>query len=412
MTWGESGMKVAVISKADKFGGGASKVAEELTAQLNVAGCTAHHFVCVTKDKAYPNRKLAYGPLYWVFKKGYTVLRKLGLAEIFPVELLTLFPQLLRGGYDVLHFHDLSSTMSPLTLWALSLKWPVVWTVHDCSPVTGGCLYPMGCEKFKEACYSCPQQGTWPIDSVVDTTRLSRAVKYWVHRCGRINLVSPSDWMADLVYSSGMVKVRPTVLYNGVDVEVFQAIEKSEARNALGLPESRLIVLISAGNLLDERKGTEYSLEVIDRLSDFQPLLLLVGNLSESEEPRFAEYDYRVSGYISEERELNLLYASADLFLFCSLADNQPLSILETMASGTPTAGFQTGGMPEMIEQRSSGYLAPQRDVEGLTKNLREALNDGMLRSWGVAGRRRVEEQYSYHHFSRRHIEHYRSLLS
>ena len=60
-------------------------------------------------------------------------------------------------------------------------------------------------------------------------------------------------------------------------------------------------------------------------------------------------------------------YSSADIFLFCSLADNQPLAVMESLACGTPVFGFKTGGVVEMITNGLNGHLVAQYDLDSLS---------------------------------------------
>jgi len=113
------------------------------------------------------------------------------------------------------------------------------------------------------------------------------------------------------------------------------------------------------------------------------------------------------TGYLRDESEKALYFSAADLFLFTSLEDNLPLSILETMAAGTPVVGFRTGGAPEMITHGREGYLVAQRDADGLAEGLREALVAQRAAVWGLAARRRIEQDFSYQLFYQRHLQLY-----
>ena len=60
----------------------------------------------------------------------------------------------------------------------------------------------------------------------------------------------------------------------------------------------------------------------------------------------------------------------ADIFLNTTIADNQPLSVLESMASGTPNVGFSTGGIPEVVETNSDGFLIDKDEVNLLSEKI------------------------------------------
>ena len=170
-------MKIAQVSKADSFGGGASHVAELIHDGCIDEGFFSHHLASWS-GKGYTDKRLPlYGRFEHEIRKLHHVTKKVLVPEFIPYELVPLKRHIQRSDYNLLHFHDLSSAISPSTLASVSKSLPIVWTIHDCSAVTGGCLYPMGCEKYKKACFGCPQKGIWPIDSVMDTTFIGHSVK-------------------------------------------------------------------------------------------------------------------------------------------------------------------------------------------------------------------------------------------
>lgn len=405
-------MKIAVISKADACGGGASRVAGELVELLNERGHVAHHWASWAGKGFTDNMRPLYGKHFKKLKILHYGTKKVGFPELVPYEL----PILLKGGriwdYDLIHFHDLSSAISPLTLRYLSRRKPVVWTFHDCSPFTAGCLYPMGCEKYKTRCHDCPQAGQWPIDSWLDFSGFMQGVKRRLAKTGRVVPITPSEWMADTAYGSGLHAYRPIVVPNGVDTELFRPYSKSEMKVRLDLPQDRTVILLSAGSILDERKGTRYALDALKQLTELSPYLLVVGAADEHAKRVLDGFDYTETGYIDDASDLAKTYAAADLFLFCSLADNQPLSILETMATATPMIGFKTGGIPDMVIQNGTGYLVEQKDTAALVNVLRRVLmNPEILTAWGGKGRERVVEHYSYAQFVDNHISLYERIL-
>lgn len=404
-------LRIAQVSKADASGGGASRVAQELTALLRRAGHDAVHFASWWKAPRPDSRSLYGERLQAPIRRLHQLTKRFGLPELVPAELAILVREGVHR-YDVVHFHDLSSAISPLTVFAMSHLVPTLWTVHDCSPFTAGCLYPLDCERFRAGCGACPQLGTWPLDTRRDLTALLHRVKRFTARAGRIRYVTPSRWASELAFSSGLLRAAPEVLPNGVDTQVFRPRDRAELRRRLGLPNERPIVLLSAGDVLDERKGARYALAALRRTRDVPWFVLVVGNFSEQAREALEGLDHLATGYLSTSERLAEAYAAADLFLFCSLADNLPLVVLEAMACGTPTVGFATGGVPEMVETEVSGLLVPPRDVAALAGALRRAADPGFCRQLGRAARLRMERHFSHARFLARHLALYRGLAT
>ncbi len=404
-------MKIALLSKADASGGGASRVAEELTSLLNAAGHTAHHYVAI-KQAANQSVRSLYGSFTWgrPLRRLHHLVKRAGFPELIPWELPALLFQQIKQ-YDLIHFHDLSSAISPLTVRYLAQRVPTVWTFHDCSPFTGGCLYPMTCNKYRTHCGQCPQLGTWPIAAKLDFTGFMQNIKRKTAQAGCFTPVAPSHWMADMAYQSGLLAVPPVVVPNGVDTKKFGGITKQYVRAELGLPIDRHIILLIAAYIGEMRKGIKYALNALSMLKKITPYLLLVGHIDDQTRSVLSEFEYRETGFLSDDQLKAQYFAAADVFLFSSLADNLPLVVLETMASGRPTVGFATGGVPEMIEHNVTGYLVPPEDVPGLVEGITLAFADNRATEWGQNARLRAEQSYSHEIFLNNHLALYDEVI-
>ena len=65
---------------------------------------------------------------------------------------------------DLIHLHWVASFQTPQTLRSLlTLDKPIVWTLHDLEPFTGGCHFPAGCSAFQASCTGCPQLRSDPF---------------------------------------------------------------------------------------------------------------------------------------------------------------------------------------------------------------------------------------------------------
>lgn len=406
-------MKVCQLSKADSFGGGASRVAEELALLLHTKGYGSQHWMSWSgKPLDFVVRHSLYGSFAREISSAHYLLKRLGFPEYVPIELPLISRKGRLSGFDIAHFHDISSAISPYTLARLSRRMPVVWTLHDCSPFTGGCLYPMGCERFMSGCGSCPQTGRWPIDSMIDTTRLGWKIKQRIHREPNLHCIAPSQWMAGMAMKSGMFERPPRVVANGVDTSLYLNHNKQTVRRELGINTSGPVVLLSAKHLDDERKGVRYSLDALRAISDLKPFVIVLGAAEPEFHRKVTGFDYVAPGYVSQPEDLARYYSAADVFLFCSLADNQPLAIIEAMSAGTPLVGFATGGIPEMVVQDETGFLVPQRDDPALVAALRRSLEPARAARWSRNCRRHAVAHYSHERLLERHLSLYHSLIA
>jgi glycosyltransferase involved in cell wall biosynthesis len=406
-------MRVAIVSKANRHGGGASRVAEDLAVWLNQSGHTADHFISFFQGKALGFQRSLYGEdlSFKLCKKIHSVTSRFGFPELLPVEYWFSLGKILDE-YDVIHFHDLYTAISPLTLALVSQRKPTFFTVHDCSAFTGGCLYPMGCDKFSSYCHQCPQlaQNTWKA-RLRDHTRELQSLKRWVTKNYQIRYIFPSEWMAQQARLALTFKLPPLVIPYGLDLQTFSCLNKRESKAKLGIPENRSVIAISAYSLNDERKGIGYALEAVKSVADLSPIVVTVGHCNDDVRQALRGLEVKEIGFISDPKVMAQVYCASDILLFCSLADNLPLTVLEAMAGSTVIVGFSTGGVPEMIKTKHNGILVEPTNQEALNQALRQALLSTDLLEMGSQARRDLETKFSHTIFLERHLQIYQEVI-
>lgn len=386
-------------------------MADDLRATLTEAGHHAEHFVSWSAT-GYEQSRSAYGPRPLRIAAGlaHRSARRIGLGEIIPFELPAFMAIVLAGGFDAVHFHDTSSSFSPLTLRTVSAVCPALWTFHDCSPFTGGCIYPQmsGCTRYvTDGCGQCPQLGEWPLDGFLDTTKAALSSRRGLHSTGRLTSIAPSRWMAETAMNSGAIIKAPLIISNMVDCDLFKPIDaRVSLRRKLGLPEHRPVLAVSSGNISDVRKGIPDALAVASKM-DSRPFVVLIGKPDPKVSEAAKEVEFISTGYLSSRAELAEWLAASDAFLFTSKADNQPLSVMEALACGTPVYGWPTGGVPEMIRDGIDGRMVEGRDIANLAKALQQDLADGNALRMRHSSRERAVEAFSKERFVAAHLEAY-----
>jgi glycosyltransferase involved in cell wall biosynthesis len=405
-------MKIAIVSKSDRNGGGASRVAEELATWLNDAGHPTDHFIAFNLKEPLSFQRNLYGVRrrYRLCEKIHEKTNEYGFPQLLPIEYWANLSRFLNN-YDVVHFHDLYTAISPITLALTSRRKPTFFTVHDCSPFTGGCMYPMGCEKFTSHCHQCPQLPAGKNkDKIPDRTREIQTIKRWVAGKFNIRYIFPSHWMVQQAQQALKFKTSPIVIPNGLDLKPFPFGKKVDIKISLGIPENRKVILISAHVLNDPRKGVKYAIAALQSVRDLSPFVLVVGFCSDELKQALEGLEFREMGYISDPNFLAKVYSAADVMLFCTLADNLPLTVMEAMAASTPVVGFSTGGVPEMIETGRNGILVEPTNQQALNQALRQALLSIDLEAMGQQARKDVENNFSRTVFLEKHLQLYQNF--
>ena len=105
------------------------------------------------------------------------------------------------------------------------------------------------------------------------------------------------------------------------------------------------------------------------------------------------------------------IYNAADLFVIPSLEDNLPNTVMESMACGTPCVGFDTGGIPEMIDHGCNGYVAHHKSAEDFARGIIVLLQEADYPAYALAAREKVVTTYAPDVVAARYIALYREEM-
>ena len=301
----------------------------------------------------------------------------------------------------------------------LAARKPVVWTLHDMWAFTGHCAYAYDCERWRTGCFDCPllkepgRQIVEPGPTPTDRTRQVWQTKRNLYRRISLHVVTPSQWLRRLVENSILAHAATIeCIPNGVDITTFRPLEKDLARQALDLPLDARIVLFATQHTTAGRKGFGYLLKALGRTPDTSSIYLLTMGSKGALGDHAERFRTRELGYLSDEISLRLAYSATDVFVFPTLADNQPLVLIEAMACGIPVVSFDVGGVPEMVRHLQTGYLARYKDVTDLAHGIQLLLNDADLRvRLGRYCRKVAEEEYSLELQVRRYLQAYERAI-
>jgi glycosyltransferase involved in cell wall biosynthesis len=363
-------MKIAQISKWDRRGGGASRVAEDLTYTQKTNGNQVDHFTAHFSEDTQ-----------WIYKNAFLIrklrlyLRRKGLVDTLDVESRLLHKTLKK--FDIIHFHDISDSFSPASLSKLSKEKKVVWTLHDMSVVTAGCIYPLGCDRYKTSCYKCPQAGNreWPLryDVKQDKSTYVQKKRLDALRNSNITLVSPSRWLKKQIEETGLISNKIHVIPNGIDRKIFNTDNlKLIQKEDLGFSKDSFVLLYASGNIFDLRKGGLHLENFCRTIKCRMPeaCLLLVGNSCFNGPKEINGVKCFFTGGITSLSHLASIYSTADCLLMLSAMDNLPLTVLEATQLGLPTFGFDVGGIGECLfhEEGNIGNLSDYGNIEELVE--------------------------------------------
>lgn len=283
-----------------------------------------------------------------------------------PAVLYDLSRNLEQSDADIIHLHWVTTKCIDFT--KLPSDRPVVWTLHDVWPLTGGCHCNLGCDKWKNGCTSCPQ-GTSRIP--LNCGNAISPQSMWQYKMKvfsemkNLTIVTPSKWLAEMVRQSPLFAGKECLsIPNCLDTEKFVPGNKMAARRSLDLADDKKYLLFNAaGGHKVKYKGFDILLQALaelNKINDENIELLIIGSDSFDESVPFP---VKCMGRISDADKLINIYQAADLFVHPSQQDNYPNVLIEAMACGLPAVGFDVGGIPEIIIHRQTGYIAQNCNV-------------------------------------------------
>jgi glycosyltransferase involved in cell wall biosynthesis len=317
---------------------------------------------------------------------------------------------------DIVHIHWINNgQMSLATLG--KIKQPVVLTMLDMWPITGGCHYDYGCQGYTRLCGACPVLGSnWKRD--FSSYQLKKKKNIFSNK--NIMLIAISNWLkncADESYSvlGNVVKVIPPAL----DTKIYRPLNKANCREIFGLPQKKFLILFGAMNATwDPRKG-------VSELSS--ALQILVSRLGSKEieavvfGASHGEIDVEIpvhymgrltSGFgMHDDASLAALYSSADVTITPSLQEAFGQTASESLACGTPVVAFKSTGVEDIVDHLVNGYLAKIGDAACLAEGIIWAFEKLGDETINLAARKKAVTHYDYNIIAKSYSDVYKKVL-
>ncbi len=402
--------KILIINTTfDK--GGAAKIAR-------------HVFKYVSEDESF-DTYFAYsmGPKESIktFKFGFMLERYIhaslvrfigieGYGSYFSTKKLINFIK--NEKFDLIHIHNLHGYyLNFFTLINFLNKYniPVVWTLHDEWSMTWLPAHSMGCQHCKTLEGVCINQYQYPktYNKLFAKFMLNKKANLFSNKYN-LTIVYLLDWMRESVANSYLKHLRSKLIPNGVDINTFKPLDnKEELRRKYGIPLDKKVVLFSISNIKDVNKGYQSILETTKILRDEDILFVGVGDLNIKNSK-----NNKTIQYISDESLMAEVYNLADVFLYTSLVESCPMTIIESMACGVPVVAFEAQGVQELVD-KDSGFLSKTGDVLELANNVEFLLDNKELReNMSISGRRKIVESFSLERMLVEYNKLYKNILN
>lgn len=410
-------MKILQINRSFSSGG-AAIVGYRLHNYINSKTDSKSYIYCRLKNTDDKNVK----PLYnGIFGRAHSVAidrfeRLFGLQYFFQRSFKYIANNKWFKSADIVHFHNThGGYISQWFLAEVAKRKPVVWTLHDMWAITGRCAHSSGCEKWKTGCGRCPYQRNHP-STLIDTSAFLWKLKRSLYSKIKVNIVVPSLWLYDKLPDSILGHCNSCIIRNAIDTDIFKPYDKPLLRKSLNIPENKFVILFVAhGGIAAHHKGFRYLQNALKNIyrKGLRPFLVAIGDSKKVNSKKLG-LEALCAGKISSELLLMRYYAAVDCFILPSVSDNAPLTIIESLACGTPVIAFKVGGVPEMIDHRKTGYLAEYLDERELAKGIEwiMSLNKSEYNSISQECRRIAVTNYSLEEQVKKYMELYKNTIN
>lgn len=307
---------------------------------------------------------------------------------------------------DIIHLHNLHGYYLnyPILFKYLKkdFKGKIVWTFHDCWPMTGHCPYfiMVQCEKWKTMCHHCPNKKKYPISWFKDSSRHNYKEKRRMFTgLDNMIIVCPSQWLSNIVQESFFVGNQIEVIPNGIDFELFSPREENTTIQKYKIPKDKKIIL-GVANIWEERKGLNVFCELAKRL-DEKYIIVLVG----LNDKQIRSLPSNIIGIKRTENQIELsqIYSKATVFMNPSKEETFSLVTVEAMACGTPVIVLDNSAVKELVNEKTGIVLHnPTMDDYLVTIKLMEDSNYNKFEI------RKYAEKFSNKNMQEKYMEIYR----
>lgn len=312
---------------------------------------------------------------------------------------------------DVVNVHWVCNAFTSVGSIA-RLPRPVVWTLHDMWPLTGGCVYSEDCDRYKHACGSCPVLGSTRDGDLSHRTWMRKA-KAWKNL--DLTIVTPSSWLADCARQSSLFRERRVErIPYGRDLARFSPQDRARARRAFDLPPDAPLVLFGAWGD-PRRKGGDLLETALGRLAtEGRPPGMQVVTCGRGGALTIPGLPSTHVGHLEDDALMAQLYSAADVTVVPSTAEALGLAALESIACGTPVVAFDAAtGLPDVVDHRRNGYLARAFDPEDLAQGIAWVVEDRARHAMlSKNAREKAEREFSIERHVRSYITLFEELLA
>ena len=275
---------------------------------------------------------------------------------------------------DIVHLHWINNGFFNIS-YLSKINKPIIWTMRDMWPFTGGCHYTLGCNNYQNSCTKCPQLKS-NLKYDLSTFNQKRKRKYFTNK--KITFVVNSSWMKKMANKSSLLKNENIyTFFPSFDLKNYFEDFDEEFKLKHKINPKKKIILYGAQNIEAKYKGFKYFLKSIDHLDKKKFIIIFFGHFWDENEIKKKNIEYIKLGFLNDHKFQRKLYSISDVFVASSLQEGFPKTVAESLLCRTPIVFFKDTSIEDICKSKEiGGYGANYCDSKDLANGINWITND------------------------------------
>ncbi len=308
---------------------------------------------------------------------------------------------------DIVHYHIMHNGMVSLLDYPILMnEKKAVWTIHDPWILTGNCVHPLSCEKWKSGCKECDRLDEIYFEMNQDNTSFMWNVKKEILSQVNPHIIVSCDFMKKYIQESPLTQHFTNIhtIPFGLKIEKYDLSTKEYSRN------NKTVIGFRCEDA--QIKGCNFIYEALRLLEDKSKFVIYCvgsGNVPKDIQQSFEIHEL---GWVDEEEKMIEFLLRCDIFLMPSLAETFGLMAIEAMAAGAVVISFKGTVLEEITSSPDVGISVEYKSYMGIYEAIRKLDNNpSELRVRGIRGHALVKEKYTFNDYVNKHRLLYESIV-
>jgi len=313
---------------------------------------------------------------------------------------------------DLIHYHIIHNHMFSLYDYELLMNsHRSVWTIHDPWIVTGDCIYPLACDKWKMGCEDCTNTDGYGYGAKPDNTHFMWGIKKEVLKNINPHIVVSCDFMKNYIQNSPLTKHfnhLHTIPF-GVKLDDNEK-KKGEDRDFFSIARQDIVLGFRAeeGSI----KGGKYIYDALRSLGVQKQITVITVGSAKIPNDIKRKYNVIELGWVNDDTLMKKFWNVVDVFIMPSLAESFGLMAIEAMAQRCAVVCFKDTTVEEITDAPKCGVAADYASASSLKQKLTDLIqNKDEIIYRSNLGRKIVESNYRFDMYVDRHIELYKEVM-